>query len=316
MKIIPGLLFLLPLCAAASMSSVTPQSLQSSVNKIGASDTVRSLDEAGMKKLSEKISEGDSAWIATVPALAPALDGGNAKTITDALAIALPLNPAAVLAVLSAKTTPSLPGLETVCSMPFSDDKDDSWLAHYYTQSYSALKKMPEEAKTCREQLDKALTRIKDVANKKQKSPLNRQKITPNSLQESINVNGVDSVVSQLSTKQVEFISDSISQGQRNWLLIADSLAPTKDSKMRSMLIFSLASALANNPGDVLTVIKGNFDVGLICAMPFPEAKKQALSQYYQKTRKALLNLHRRGKECLDILDQEEATMVQSPDSQ
>lgn len=312
MKKLAGLLLWVAFSATASQPSVTPQSLQASIDKIGAAETIRGLDEKGINTLSEGILNADTQWIALVPKLAPGLEGGNATTVAEALANALPKNAPAVIDAISAKKNTDFPGRNTVCTMPFSG-KDDNWLARYYKQSHAALKKLGTAGKPCNDQLEQAISGLKNTSTQQQHSRLNRQKLTPELILQAIDRDGVDDVISQLSAKQRANIGEAIAQGKREWLLVADSLAESKDAQMHSMLLTALAKALSQNPGDVLTVAKGHVDADLLCGMPFPEASKSELMQYYHATRKALLKIRRRGEACLAVLDQEQSTLVNSP---
>lgn len=307
MKIIAGML-LTPFMVFAAPSTEIPQTSSISVKNTNSADPAFVLNEKGMAQLSKGISDADPKWIQRVAGLAPQLQAGNADRIAVALAEALPKKPAEVLAAM----VPAFAGRDKVCTMPFTS-WDNMALARYYRQTESALKKLGAPAKECLEQLNTAIDVFKQKATDQQKSMLNRKPLTPQLLQKAFEQQGVEKTISTLSIKQVQEISAGIAGGNRDWLMVADSMIKTDDAPTHSMLTFSLASALMKNPGDVLTVAKGHIEIDTLCGMPFPNASKDTMMQYYQRTRSALLKIRRRGVECLQILDDQQALMINAP---
>lgn len=315
MKIFYGLLLCFPLLANAASTPVTPDSLQASIAKNGAASTISSLNEKDFGKLNEGIANAAPDWLALVPKLAPAMEGGNADAIVEAMARGLAKNPVAVLNSVSTPEMSGWTGRDALCSMPFPDD-DETSLTRYYRQTEPALKKLGKPVASCLNQLDQAFAELRNNAQSRQKYSLNRKTLTPALLWQALDKDGVEKVASTLSTKQRQFIGESISQGDREWLLIADTLAPASNPQTHAMLLTSLASALTVNPGETLKAAGGHFDTELLCAMPFPEASNKTLTGYYQKTRTALLKIRRRGEACLKVLDDEYATMLKSASGQ
>lgn len=315
MKIIIGLLLSFPLAAIAATTTITPDYLQNSIAKNGATATVSSLNEKDFGTLNDGITKADPAWLALVPELVPGMEGGNSDALVVSLARALSKNPGTVLKFVSAPEMSVWAGHGKICSMPFPDD-DQIILARYYRQTEPALKKIGEPAKTCLNELEQAYTRLFEEAKTRQKYSLNRKTLTPSLLWQALDKDGVEKVTSTLSARQLESIGKSIARGERDWLLLADALAPATDQHTRAMLLESLASALTLNPGDTLKAAEGHFDTEILCAMPFPDASNQTLMRYYQQTRSALLKIRRRGESCLKVLDDEQSTMLKSASRQ
>ncbi|RJT43280.1 hypothetical protein [Rahnella woolbedingensis] len=304
MKIICALCALLPFVVLAAPGAVTPQSLHASIQASGAVKAIQELDEKGMKTVSNGIAGATAEWLTLLPEMAPGLDAGNAENVVIALATALPENPPAVLSAINAPGAAGLKGIDKVCSMPFRD-MDDPALARYYRKTEPALKKIGKKATPCRDKLKLAMGVLQLGAQAEQNYTLNRRKLTPDLVWKAINKDGVDKLADAISDQQRQNIGDGISSGSREWLFVADTLAQTKNPQMHSMLTVSLASALTQNPCDVLKVSPADFDIGILCGMPFPNADNAALKLYYQKTQSALKKIRRRGEACLDVLEQE-----------
>lgn len=311
MKILSTLCLLMPMTAMASLSPVTPQNLHISIEKSGAATTVQQLDEKGIERVSKGIADADPQWLKILPELAGGLEGGNAENIIIALATALPKNTPAVLALMATAEISALPGQEKICSMPFAD-ADDATLARYFLQTDRALKKAGKSGINCLNTLNQAMNTLKTGAVAEQKYALNRHPMTPERLWQAVKKDGVDEVAKKLSDKQRLAINEGISRGDREWLYLASSLADSKDPKMHSDLLVSLATALPNNPGDVLKAAQGHFEIDLLCAMPFPKASPVMLKSYYQKTQAALKKIRKRGEPCLAVLTQEQSLMVKT----
>ncbi|MFF6009191.1 hypothetical protein [Rahnella sp. R3(2024)] len=304
-----ALILCAPLATTAYASSVTPQTLHDSVKKIGAAQAISHLNEQEFQTLTSGITKADPEWLKLVPEIAPGIEGGNASTLVEALARALSKDPKNVISALSDPASASLPGKEKVCTLPFPGEADAS-LARYYRLTEPALKKMGEKGKSCLNELHEAFGKIRTSAQDQQNFSLNRRKITPALLWSAMEKDGAEKVASSLSVASRKTLQDGISQGDREWLMIADALVNVTDPQTHAMLMPALATALSQNPGDVLKVAEGNIETDILCAMPFPDASTSALSAYYQKTQTALLRLHRRGENCLKVLQRENELMV------
>jgi hypothetical protein len=80
---------------------LTPSEVGQSVRTNGARETVRLLNQRKQfDAVLEYVAAGNTAWIGLVPALSKGTDAGNSDGLVIALALALPRNPRAVLAVL------------------------------------------------------------------------------------------------------------------------------------------------------------------------------------------------------------------------
>lgn len=85
------------------------------------------------------VDKGEATWIKTTPALAKYTDGGYSEDMSISLATALPLNPVAVLSVVSEDIYPL--SVKRVCSAPFID-MDRKGLKSYLHKTNMALKKV------------------------------------------------------------------------------------------------------------------------------------------------------------------------------
>ncbi|MPW09304.1 hypothetical protein GCT19_27220 [Paraburkholderia sp. CNPSo 3155] len=113
-------------CASGAVGAVqgnTPAEVSAAIGRQGAGAFLRSLDEAAVDRLFERIGTGRADWVALAPKLAVAADGANAEGLGIALAYALPRNPAAVLKVADPVEGGShILALPRVCGIPFIDD--------------------------------------------------------------------------------------------------------------------------------------------------------------------------------------------------
>lgn len=95
----------------------------------------------------QKVAAGDSDWLSAVPGLALKADRKQADRLEEALAIALPINPKGVLAVLhslDAGSWPEMSGTNIVCTrMVVQPGKAAS---EYYTAARWALLSEPDGA--------------------------------------------------------------------------------------------------------------------------------------------------------------------------
>ncbi|MBB5420172.1 hypothetical protein [Paraburkholderia atlantica] len=79
-------------CASGAVGAVqgnTPAEVSAAIGRQGAGAFLRSLDEAAVDRLFERIGTGRADWVALAPKLAVAADGANAEGLGIALAYAL-----------------------------------------------------------------------------------------------------------------------------------------------------------------------------------------------------------------------------------
>ncbi|HEX3918362.1 MAG TPA: hypothetical protein VHW60_13575 [Caulobacteraceae bacterium] len=97
----------------------TAAEVSQSIVRYGARATVSALfDQKRWDYVAGRIGEGDAAWVALAPKLAPGADAGTAEELPIELAFALPLNPAAVLAAVHTGAFE----VSDVCGAPFIED--------------------------------------------------------------------------------------------------------------------------------------------------------------------------------------------------
>jgi hypothetical protein len=98
-------LLLAPLLAGANLPPWTPALVATLVNNVGlpaASRDFASRNNAGWTQILAGIQSGNPAWLALVPRLKPTPNAAAAGQIPIALSLALPAQPASVLALLPA----------------------------------------------------------------------------------------------------------------------------------------------------------------------------------------------------------------------
>lgn len=104
---------------ARAASPVDPHILTTILETQGAEKTVEMLERAGQwEAVLNAMGRGDTAWITLAPKLAPGTDGASAEGLGIALAQALPVNPAAVLAVAELGDH-GIISIDRVCGTPF-----------------------------------------------------------------------------------------------------------------------------------------------------------------------------------------------------
>jgi hypothetical protein len=107
--------------AGPNTPSLTVERIAADIGAEGAGPVVHRLWESGeFDSVLDAISSGDSKWIGLSPSLAVGADAGAAEGLGVALARALPINAAAVLAVLD-QTRPVLSPAH-VCGIPFIEE--------------------------------------------------------------------------------------------------------------------------------------------------------------------------------------------------
>ncbi|APA86497.1 hypothetical protein BJG93_14665 [Paraburkholderia sprentiae WSM5005] len=109
--------------AVSAVQSDTPAEVSAAIGRQGANVFFRSLDEAAVDRLFDRIGAGRADWVALAPKLAEGADGANAEGLGIALAYALPRNPAAVLKVVDPVEGDShILAISRVCGIPFIED--------------------------------------------------------------------------------------------------------------------------------------------------------------------------------------------------
>jgi hypothetical protein len=92
------------------------QAIEASIARHGPRETVNALfDQNRWDYVSGRIASGEAAWVRLAGKLAPGTDAGTAEDLPIALALALPRNAPAVLAVLQTRAV----DLTGVCGLPF-----------------------------------------------------------------------------------------------------------------------------------------------------------------------------------------------------
>jgi hypothetical protein len=128
-------------CLAASAQAAPPPSLravQASITANGVARTIQSLDRSNQwDAVMDRIGRGDPAWIALAPKLAAGADGAKAEGLGIMLAKALPVNPAAVLRVLTANQYRAM-SVDRVCGIPFIEPPPGADAA-YKTEAVAAV---------------------------------------------------------------------------------------------------------------------------------------------------------------------------------
>ncbi len=128
--------------AAAAMPVPSPTSVAAEIAAHGAKRTVDGLIQTKRwDAVTTSMDKGSGAWIALAPKLAPGSDAGSAEDLGLSLALALPVNPRAVLAAIDAKDGPIL-GLSRVCGRPFIEDSEP---AGYQRRALSALSRITDQ---------------------------------------------------------------------------------------------------------------------------------------------------------------------------
>jgi hypothetical protein len=134
--------FVHPAFAGMSVSRVD---LVARLDYVGSKRTVDELwDQNRWGSVVDQISTGQADWVALAPRLATGTDAGTSETLGIALALALPRNPAAVLAALDLQGGPVL-GPSIVCGVPLIDESP-RFVANYRRRARAALNKVQSAA--------------------------------------------------------------------------------------------------------------------------------------------------------------------------
>ncbi|OWO79330.1 hypothetical protein B5C26_21380 [Photorhabdus luminescens] len=135
--------------------------------------------------------------------------------------------------------------------------------------------------------------------------------ITPPLLLKSVNEIGVHKAILEISKEDWKnSVINGISSGDSSWLSLVPLLAVGAGPKYAAMLEDSLSNALTTNTKEtlhILNIIDRNqypYMVGsdIVCTLPFDKSKN-AIYNYYQRTRAALKKITPEGDKCLSILD-------------
>jgi hypothetical protein len=103
--------------SALAATTLTPSVIAADIAAHGAEAVVARLAKHGdYDRVLGHIDKGETEWVALAPKLAPGTDAGYAEALIISLALALPKNPQAVLALLSGKNVFQV---DDVCGAPF-----------------------------------------------------------------------------------------------------------------------------------------------------------------------------------------------------
>jgi hypothetical protein len=103
--------------SALAAAKPTPETIAADIAAHGADAVVARLAKHGdYDRVLGHIDQGGTKWVALAPKLAPGTDAGNAEALIISLALALPKNPQAVLALLSGNNAFQI---DDVCGAPF-----------------------------------------------------------------------------------------------------------------------------------------------------------------------------------------------------
>jgi hypothetical protein len=151
--------FLLVVSAHASASPLTPQSVAADLGRRNPAAVVADLSKDGRyEKILDLLGKGQQKWISLAPALAKGTDAGTSESLVSALAMALPNNPHAVLAVLKSGDSPLLTA-DQVCSPPMIEPTKQQ-LASYFKRTIARVSSVSSPELTgvktaCLNQLEK-----------------------------------------------------------------------------------------------------------------------------------------------------------------
>lgn len=94
----------------------TPAAIGAAIARSGARATVSALfDQHRWDEVAAHIARGEPAWVDLAGKLAPGTDAGTAEDLVISLALALPIDPRGVLAVVAAGAA----SVSDVCGAPF-----------------------------------------------------------------------------------------------------------------------------------------------------------------------------------------------------
>jgi hypothetical protein len=135
-------------CAAALGASASPPlSLSRLTARLDQDGPKRTVDDLWRENrwggLIDQIAAGRSDWIALAPRLAPGTDGHTAESLGRGLALALPKNAQAVLAVLDANDD-AVTGADVVCSAAQLYGMSASELARHKRGALAALRRITD----------------------------------------------------------------------------------------------------------------------------------------------------------------------------
>ncbi|GLR07642.1 hypothetical protein COO59_09505 [Mixta theicola] len=147
MKKLVLLLVLLP-ASLNAIAHLTPGYLTKEIKSQGARAVISELyanEEEGWQYVTTQISKGENSWLDVASQLAPGTDAASAETLSSAVALAIPHNPAGVINILTEKYQPL--SRRQVCSLPFYQ-LTEAQFNQYVLDAIRTLYKIPD-GKTC-----------------------------------------------------------------------------------------------------------------------------------------------------------------------
>ncbi|WP_249168512.1 hypothetical protein [Erwinia sp. E602] len=150
------LVLLLSIVSFSSIAFPNICELEKKITTLGPKKTIAQLyadDEKEWLLVTSKIAQGDRRWLQVAARLAPGADADSAESLTSAVGLAIPHNPAGVLAIINAQDPPL--AMANVCSLPFYS-MNEIELNQYVVDAIRALYKVPN-GKAC---LDKIISTI------------------------------------------------------------------------------------------------------------------------------------------------------------
>lgn len=146
----------------AAAPEPTPAAIQEHARAGGPREVVRTLtwgDGEDWTFVLDQIADGRERWLESVPLLLPGADEDGAEDLIQALARALPENPAAVLE-LDGRIS-----LRHVCSLPFAEAEPE-YLHDYALRALNALEtvespRLQQSRRICALRLREAMERVR-----------------------------------------------------------------------------------------------------------------------------------------------------------
>lgn len=134
-SLFPGLVF--------AVVSPTAEQVAKDIEQQGAGVVISRLyqnNEREWQYVTDKIATGENRWLKVASLLAPGTDAGSSETLTTAVALAIPHNPAGVLGTLTEREMPL--SIRQVCRLPFYMMSEPEF-NQYVLDAIRALYKVP-----------------------------------------------------------------------------------------------------------------------------------------------------------------------------
>jgi hypothetical protein len=126
--------------------------------------------------------------------------------------------------------------------------------------------------------------------------------LSPERIAKEIASRGAQAVVERL-TKDGDYdrVLGHIDSGDGSWVALAPKLAPGADAGNAEALVISLAFALPNNPGAVLSILSGKdgFAPEDVCSAPFIEGTVRDIAAYVRKAEAAVSRVTDPGRQAV-----------------